>query len=177
MIFLVYGPGLNFLIVLQGLVLACLQSIITRQLLLGLFSLLLLVMLTLDTKTNSCIISRRNSALQLLNWIVRPLFLVPPSKFSEKVLRVPGKLCVSGVILRIELPSSDFRPIIQQTTPSGHFSDSYSDYRHNYPHQQWNTQSQPPNNVAEDILGYYADNMSSYPLSGSDCLFYASCLV
>ncbi|KAJ6674506.1 RNA-BINDING PROTEIN SPENITO, partial [Salix viminalis] len=30
------------------------------------------------------------------------LFLVPPSDFSEKVLRVPGKLSISGVILRLE---------------------------------------------------------------------------
>ncbi|GLT94266.1 hypothetical protein SLE2022_120180 [Rubroshorea leprosula] len=33
------------------------------------------------------------------------LFLVPPSDFSEKVLKVPGKLSISGVILRLELPS------------------------------------------------------------------------
>ncbi|CAN8232440.1 unnamed protein product [Cochlearia groenlandica] len=30
------------------------------------------------------------------------LFLVPPSDFSEKVLKVPGKLSISGVILRLE---------------------------------------------------------------------------
>lgn len=30
------------------------------------------------------------------------LFLVPPSEFSEKVLKVPGKLSMSGVILRLE---------------------------------------------------------------------------
>ncbi|KAK1362371.1 flowering time control protein FPA [Heracleum sosnowskyi] len=32
------------------------------------------------------------------------LFLVPPSEFSEKVLKVPGKLSISGVILRLETP-------------------------------------------------------------------------
>ncbi|XP_057954735.1 flowering time control protein FPA [Malania oleifera] len=36
------------------------------------------------------------------------LFLVPPSDFSEKVLKVPGKLSISGVILRLEHPSSNF---------------------------------------------------------------------
>ncbi|VFQ85609.1 unnamed protein product [Cuscuta campestris] len=30
------------------------------------------------------------------------LFLVPPSEFSEKVLKVPGKLSMSGVILRLD---------------------------------------------------------------------------
>ncbi|OVA12322.1 RNA recognition motif domain [Macleaya cordata] len=36
------------------------------------------------------------------------LFLVPPSDFSEKVLKVPGKLSISGVILKFEHPNSDF---------------------------------------------------------------------
>lgn len=34
------------------------------------------------------------------------LFLVPPSDFSEKVLKVPGKLSISGVVLRLEHPGS-----------------------------------------------------------------------
>lgn len=34
------------------------------------------------------------------------LFLVPPSDFSEKVLKVPGKLSISGVVLRMEQPGS-----------------------------------------------------------------------
>ncbi|XP_010532945.1 PREDICTED: flowering time control protein FPA [Tarenaya hassleriana] len=38
------------------------------------------------------------------------LFLVPPSDFSEKVLKVPGKLSISGVVLRIEYPSSGSGP-------------------------------------------------------------------
>ncbi|KAF8007512.1 hypothetical protein BT93_K1506 [Corymbia citriodora subsp. variegata] len=36
------------------------------------------------------------------------LFLVPPSDFSEKVLKVPGKLSISGVVLRLEQPGSKF---------------------------------------------------------------------
>ncbi|CAA7027909.1 unnamed protein product [Microthlaspi erraticum] len=39
------------------------------------------------------------------------LFLVPPSDFSEKVLKVPGKLSISGVILRLENESV---PVQQQ---------------------------------------------------------------
>ncbi|KAI7728396.1 hypothetical protein M8C21_014140 [Ambrosia artemisiifolia] len=34
------------------------------------------------------------------------LFLVPPSDFSEKILKVPGKLSISGVILRLDSSSS-----------------------------------------------------------------------
>nr|AHZ89701.1 flowering time control protein FPA1 [Dimocarpus longan] len=34
------------------------------------------------------------------------LFLVPPSDFSEKVLKVPGKLSISGVVLRLDHPGS-----------------------------------------------------------------------
>ncbi|XP_015578105.2 flowering time control protein FPA [Ricinus communis] len=65
------------------------------------------------------------------------LFLVPPSDFSEKVLRVPGKLCISGVVLRLELPGPNLGPIHHPNerrdtnllsfhgdappTPSGHF--------------------------------------------------------
>ena len=36
------------------------------------------------------------------------LFLVPPSDFSEKVLKVPGKLSISGVVLRLEHSGSPF---------------------------------------------------------------------
>ncbi|KAE9605095.1 putative RNA recognition motif domain, SPOC-like domain-containing protein [Lupinus albus] len=42
------------------------------------------------------------------------LFLVPPSDFSEKVLKVPGKLSISGVILRLENPGLDHGPIHNQ---------------------------------------------------------------
>ncbi|KAL3631523.1 hypothetical protein CASFOL_024507 [Castilleja foliolosa] len=42
------------------------------------------------------------------------LFLVPPSEFSEKVLKVPGRLSISGVILRLlEIPSSSYGPTPQ----------------------------------------------------------------
>ncbi|KAJ8748148.1 hypothetical protein K2173_000556 [Erythroxylum novogranatense] len=41
---------------------------------------------------------------------ITTLFLVPPSDFSEKVLKVPGKLSISGVILRSEHPGSNVRP-------------------------------------------------------------------
>lgn len=36
------------------------------------------------------------------------MFLVPPSDFSEKVLKVPGKLSISGVVLRLDPPAPSF---------------------------------------------------------------------
>lgn len=42
------------------------------------------------------------------------LFLVPPSDFSEKVLKVPGKLSISGVILRSEYEGSGYGHVQQQ---------------------------------------------------------------
>ncbi|KAJ0475570.1 putative RNA recognition motif domain, nucleotide-binding alpha-beta plait domain superfamily [Helianthus annuus] len=39
------------------------------------------------------------------------LFLVPPSDFSEKILKVPGKLSISGVILRLDSSSSGVEPL------------------------------------------------------------------
>lgn len=44
------------------------------------------------------------------------LFLVPPSEFSEKVLKVPGKLSISGVVLRLERPGTIARPPYQNET-------------------------------------------------------------
>lgn len=41
----------------------------------------------------------------------KTLFLVPPSDFSQKVLKVPGKLSISGVVLRMEHPGSSQGPI------------------------------------------------------------------
>ncbi|XP_028221715.1 flowering time control protein FPA-like isoform X2 [Glycine soja] len=38
------------------------------------------------------------------------LFLVPPSEFSEKILKVPGRLSISGVILRLENPGLNHGP-------------------------------------------------------------------
>ncbi|CAH2068574.1 unnamed protein product [Thlaspi arvense] len=59
------------------------------------------------------------------------LFLVPPSEFSEKVLKVPGKLSISGVVLRLEHTGSNLESALQQpqadmpytksTSPSGPF--------------------------------------------------------
>lgn len=43
------------------------------------------------------------------------LFLVPPSDFSEKVLKVPGKLSISGVILRLEQPNFNSGSFNQST--------------------------------------------------------------
>ncbi|ONK68115.1 uncharacterized protein A4U43_C05F7600 [Asparagus officinalis] len=42
------------------------------------------------------------------------LFLVPPSDFSEQVLKVPGKVSISGVILRFQQPSSSFSSLNNQ---------------------------------------------------------------
>ncbi|XP_048139089.1 flowering time control protein FPA isoform X2 [Rhodamnia argentea] len=57
------------------------------------------------------------------------LFLVPPSDFSEKVLKVPGKLSISGVVLRLEQTGSKFGDVYhpdeidslypKPSTPSG----------------------------------------------------------
>ncbi|KAF6142282.1 hypothetical protein GIB67_039989 [Kingdonia uniflora] len=47
------------------------------------------------------------------------LFLVPPSEFSEKVLKVPGKMSISGVILKFQHPTgSDFGPLLDSKLPS-----------------------------------------------------------
>ncbi|KAJ8561069.1 hypothetical protein K7X08_027259 [Anisodus acutangulus] len=45
------------------------------------------------------------------------MFLVPPSDFSEKVLKVPGKLSISGVVLRLDPLSS--RPEKNETSFTG----------------------------------------------------------
>ncbi|KAL4581466.1 hypothetical protein LXL04_017681 [Taraxacum kok-saghyz] len=50
------------------------------------------------------------------------LFLVPPSDLSEKILKVPGKLSISGVILRLEQPPATTLPPPPPPPPySGHF--------------------------------------------------------
>lgn len=38
------------------------------------------------------------------------LFLVPPSEFSEKVLKVPGRLSISGVVLRLDHGGDSYVP-------------------------------------------------------------------
>ncbi|KAL3502950.1 hypothetical protein ACH5RR_037399 [Cinchona calisaya] len=50
------------------------------------------------------------------------LFLVPPSDFSEKVLKVPGKMSISGVVLRLEHPGSSFGSIHQQEKKEANFT-------------------------------------------------------
>lgn len=55
------------------------------------------------------------------------LFLVPPSDFSENVLKVPGKMSISGVILRLEHPGSNIGPLHHQQ--EGNFSGSASHRR------------------------------------------------
>lgn len=57
------------------------------------------------------------------------LFLVPPSEFSQKVLKVPGKLSISGVILRLEPASYSQGPLqqlneIRDTNPLSYNIDS-----------------------------------------------------
>ncbi|KAB2610762.1 flowering time control protein FPA-like [Pyrus ussuriensis x Pyrus communis] len=79
------------------------------------------------------------------------LFLVPPSDFSEKVLKVPGNLSISGVVLRVEnlnmrllsLPwdTSYTKPLTPSesihsftSAPPVSFSGSAYGNRHEYPH-------------------------------------------
>ncbi|XP_027172444.1 flowering time control protein FPA [Coffea eugenioides] len=50
------------------------------------------------------------------------LFLVPPSDFSEKVLKVPGKLSISGVVLRLEHPGPSYGSIHQQEKKEANFT-------------------------------------------------------
>ncbi|KAH9312396.1 hypothetical protein KI387_027431 [Taxus chinensis] len=44
------------------------------------------------------------------------LFLVPPSQFSEQVLKVPGKVSISGVILKFEQPNLGYGPSPQPSS-------------------------------------------------------------
>ncbi|KAJ6343225.1 hypothetical protein OIU76_005040 [Salix suchowensis] len=77
------------------------------------------------------------------------LFLVPPSDFSEKVLRVPGKLSISGVILRdlsYPKPPAHSAPPVAFSGPAhsaGSISDSYNEGRHHYPPHQQNSTLRP----------------------------------
>ncbi|KAF7833298.1 flowering time control protein FPA [Senna tora] len=66
------------------------------------------------------------------------LFLVPPSDFSEKVLKVPGKLSISGVVLRLEHPGP---------TPG-------------FMHNQHETRD-------ENLMPYHGDTMYTKPLMPS----------
>ncbi|KAA8524920.1 hypothetical protein F0562_011442 [Nyssa sinensis] len=55
------------------------------------------------------------------------LFLVPPSEFSEKVLKVPGKLSISGVVLRLEHPGSSFGPLHPHEKKDTNFTSFHGD--------------------------------------------------
>ncbi|XVF21203.1 hypothetical protein REPUB_Repub12eG0070600 [Reevesia pubescens] len=55
------------------------------------------------------------------------LFLVPPSDFSQKVLKVPGKLSISGVILRLEHSASSFGPANPNETIDANLLPFYGD--------------------------------------------------
>ncbi|KAL8510667.1 hypothetical protein ACS0TY_017476 [Phlomoides rotata] len=123
------------------------------------------------------------------------LFLVPPSDFCEKVLKVPGKLSISGVVLRLDPPGSSYASLPQnenretpftsfqhdsvyQTSisPSGPYLPAGPEYAHN---------SQPViRNVTQQTAGqpyssfprpmqeaahssYTPDVVSSVPLNGN----------
>ncbi|KAL5581653.1 hypothetical protein UlMin_014095 [Ulmus minor] len=66
------------------------------------------------------------------------MFLVPPSNFSEKVLKVPGKLSISGVVLRLDHPSSNIDAFHHQYEKDNvipqpaSFSDSYDQSNREY---------------------------------------------
>ncbi|KAK1268314.1 Flowering time control protein FPA [Acorus gramineus] len=66
------------------------------------------------------------------------LFLVPPSEFSEKVLKVPGKVSISGVILSFQQPDSTFTSLphpseVMNTKPPSlmhHINDGSANFIH-----------------------------------------------
>lgn len=55
------------------------------------------------------------------------LFLVPPSEFSEKVLKVPGKLSISGVVLRLDPPGSSYGSHPQNESRESSFASFQND--------------------------------------------------
>ncbi|XP_075498064.1 flowering time control protein FPA [Primulina tabacum] len=55
------------------------------------------------------------------------LFLVPPSEFSEKVLKVPGKLSISGVVLRLDPNNSEYGYLPRQEYKESNFTSFQSD--------------------------------------------------
>ncbi|KAG0461621.1 hypothetical protein HPP92_021918 [Vanilla planifolia] len=63
---------------------------------------------------NSCIILGISNELLLLNWAKKvTLFLVPPSDFSEQVLKVPGKVSISGVVLKFQQNAPKLTSVLQ----------------------------------------------------------------
>lgn len=77
------------------------------------------------------------------------LFLVPPSDFSEKVLKVPGKLSISGVVLRLEHPGAGQGP--------GHYQNEVKDTNlsfhadASYPRQMTTSGPLPPLGSFQDV--------------------------
>ncbi|PIN01004.1 Apoptosis-promoting RNA-binding protein TIA-1/TIAR (RRM superfamily) [Handroanthus impetiginosus] len=61
------------------------------------------------------------------------LFLVPPSEFSEKVLKVPGKLSISGVVLRLDAPGSSYGSLPQNESRETTFTSFQSDLPYQKP--------------------------------------------
>lgn len=55
------------------------------------------------------------------------LFLVPPSEFSEKILKVPGKLSISGVILRLDPSGPSYGSVAQNEIREASFTSFQSD--------------------------------------------------
>ncbi|EYU26222.1 hypothetical protein MIMGU_mgv1a019379mg, partial [Erythranthe guttata] len=53
------------------------------------------------------------------------LFLVPPSEFSEKVLKVPGQLSISGVLLRLEPSGNIYAGPTSQNESASSFAPNY----------------------------------------------------
>ena len=50
------------------------------------------------------------------------LFLVPPSDFSEQVLRVPGNVSISGVILKFQQSNPDYSSLNRKSLERAHQS-------------------------------------------------------
>ncbi|KAJ6319380.1 hypothetical protein OIU78_014905 [Salix suchowensis] len=100
------------------------------------------------------------------------VFLVPPSDFSEKVLRVPGKLSISGVILRdLSYP----KPPAHSAPPVA-FSGSSPFCWKNVLSQASNSAIDPvipehhsvmPRTAQENGPTHFASGMSTNPVSGN----------
>jgi hypothetical protein len=90
------------------------------------------------------------------------LFLVPPSDFSEKVLKVPGKLSISGVILRLEYPGLNQGPMHIEREMK---NENQSSYNENilYPNSSYPSVRIPPNPPSISELGNSGISNLSFP--------------
>ncbi|KAL6838965.1 hypothetical protein ACP4OV_031192 [Aristida adscensionis] len=91
------------------------------------------------------------------------LFLVPPSDFSEKVLRVPGKVSISGVILKFQ-QSPDYnspnRKSLERVAPfANHFNTHVGSHEGMDALRRFNP--------APDIRAFPQGSDSFHPLGGS----------